>query len=343
MKILVVGNSRETAIEDYYVRYLREFGFNTEIFALNQFLKSSLYHKVLRYLFRRMYYLRCNFLLIYKVFKNDFDIIWVFKGWQIFGFVLRLIKRKARFIINYNPDHPFIRSFKSSGGRSLERAVFYYDLHLVYSDSLLLKFQNDLKLPCELLPFGYDMTAKEYELFKDINPSINKVCFVGNPDNYRVSLINKLSREGYEVVVFGYGWHKETLLEKRVEIRDGVTGRAFWSALRSFKVQVNIFREHNRGSHNMRFFEIPAVGGIQMVPDSPEVRRYFNPEEEIFVYKDFEELCRGIDRIFSLSENDLMKIRTAARLASIQREYSYRDRAKYVGNIFRKLIQDERD
>ena len=58
----------------------------------------------------------------------------------------------------------------------------------------------------------------------------------------------------------------------------------FWRKNQEYRVQLNLFRQYNEGSHNMRTFEIPAVGGIQLTEYSTEQADFFKEGEEIFSF-----------------------------------------------------------
>ena len=93
--------------------------------------------------------------------------------------------------------------------------------------------------------------------------------------------------------------------------------RVFWKTLRKYRVQLNLMRPHNPDTHNMRSFEVPGVGGIQLAPDTDDHKTYFEPGKEIFLYKNLEECTSQIKKILALNTEDARKIRDHARMRSI--------------------------
>jgi spore maturation protein CgeB len=85
----------------------------------------------------------------------------------------------------------------------------------------------------------------------------------------------------------------------------------------------------------MRSFEIPAVGGIMIAPDTPEHRMFFEDGKEIFLFKNSDECAAKINYVMRLPKNEANKIRSNARDRSIASAYSYKDRAKTVYETFK--------
>ncbi|HLY70249.1 MAG TPA: glycosyltransferase, partial [Puia sp.] len=105
-------------------------------------------------------------------------------------------------------------------------------------------------------------------------------------------------------------------------------GDEFWKTLRRYRVQLNLMRIHNINSYNMRSFEIPAVGGIMIAPDTPEHRMFFENGKEAIFFKNSGECLEKINCVLDLTTDDANQIRNNARHRSISSGYSYKDRAK---------------
>jgi spore maturation protein CgeB len=80
----------------------------------------------------------------------------------------------------------------------------------------------------------------------------------------------------------------------------------------------------------MRSFEIPGIGGIQLAPDTPEHRMFFEPGREIFLFRTVDECAEQVRRLIELPAAEAMEIRQRARKRSLDSGYSYRDRAQTV-------------
>lgn len=342
MRLLIVGSNQKWAIERIYFKYLKELNPDTYLFAaqnlLHDYLNSSLINKVVFRLNLSNIYKKINDKLIEYVEEIRPDIVWVFKGMEVLPETLKLLRQKKIKLVNYNPDHPFIRSGRGSWNKNVFNSVGLYDLHFCYSRALMKKINDEYKIRTEFLPFGFDLDDEVYEKASKL-PEINRVCFIGNPDKIRADIIKYLINNGVKVDVYGHNWDRYFNIGKNsnLKIYDAVYADAFWEVARKYRVQLNIFRPHNIGSHNMRTFEIPAVGGIQLAPDSPEHREFFEEGKEIFLYKDFSDIKKIITILRNYSDEKINELRINTRSRCIFSDYSYKGRSNRVINVLQTL------
>ena len=341
MKILIVGNSKPWSIERYFVKYLKEGGAKVTILGsgdiVYDFHSRNLINKMLFHSKLVTRYPEVNRLLLKTAGSWRPDLIWVFKGMEIYPGTLDKLRKEGFRLANYNPDHPFIITSKGSGNKNVTESVGLYDLHFCYQQQLMSDITSKFNIPCVFLPFAYDPGDMEYMEPSEIS-EINKLCFQGNPDNYRIHILAMLADAGIPVDVFGHGWNKTTLAEKKgVSVYPIASRSAFWRMNQEYRVQLNLFREYNFGSHNMRTFEIPVVGGIQLTVHSVEQAGFFKDKEEIFFYSDETELVTRAIEILSMNPAKVSEIRTAARKRSLESGYSFRDRSALVLESFKRL------
>lgn len=352
MKILVIGSySHWNALEKHYIKYLSQY-FKIDLYPFPDFIDSfrrkNIFNRI-RYRFKFAVYnfLRNENKKLYNYLKEkDYDLIWVFKGLDLYPGTLKSISKLGISVINYNPDHPFIRTFKSGGGSEIEQCVPLYDLNLCYSYELIndINIRYSRKVKTVFLPFGYELSDtlfKSVEYDMALNSEQLKVCFIGNPDNeLRKITLNFIIENKIYIDIYGTNWDEFIHKSDYVRIYPGVYGDQYWRTLRSYRVQLNIFRPHNFNSHNMRTFEIPAVGGIQLAPWSDEHAMFFKHEEEIFLYKDLEDMIDKINLLLNMDNSKIDEIRKKARIRSLISGYSYSERAKTLVDIFIKLIYE---
>lgn len=335
MRLLLVGSNQKWAIEKIYLKYLKVLNPDTVLFAaqnrLHEYLQRSVYNKVLYRLNVSNIIKKINSEILRTAEDFKPDIVWVFKGMEVLPETLIILKQKKIKLVNYNPDHPFIISGRGSWNKNVFNSVPLYDLHFCYSKSLMQSIKDKYNIRTEFLPFGFELDDELYERIKDIN-EINKICFLGNPDKIRYDLIKYLIGNGIQVDVYGHNWNKffRSNSSSNLNIYDAVYEDKFWETLIKYRVQLNIFRPHNIGSHNMRTFEIPAVGGIQLAPDSIEHREFFEEGKEIFLYKDKEELLIKVKMLLEMDNNAVNNIRILAREKSLSADYSYKASVKSV-------------
>ena len=187
----------------------------------------------------------------------------------------------------------------------------------------------------ELLPFAFDISQDVFEVCQK-EKEVLKVCFLGNPDKLRASFIQSLANNGIEIEVYGNDWNK-FVSHKNITSHPPVYGQEQWKTLRKYRVQLNLMRIHNLDSHNMRTFEVPGIGGIQLAPDTKEHRLFFEANKEIFLYKTVEECVSKIKYLLSLNSDQANQYRTLARKVCINKKHSYKDRALQVLKALEKL------
>lgn len=342
MRVLIAGSIKEYAIERYYIRYLKEWGAEIFYFAsadsVSGFRTKNVWTRILFRTGIYRGYEPVNRELIKMAGDLKPDIIWIFKGMEIYPSTLIHLKEGHFKLVNYNADHPFVFAGRGSGNSNVTQSVGLYDLHFCYNEGLRQRIAGEFRLPAVYLPFAFDLAREAYETAVH-HTELKKICFIGNPDFIRVEMLLKLSKSGFEVDVYGHGWNRTRLaIRKNIRIHEAVYGQEYWNKLRQYRVQLNIFRKHNLGSHNMRTFEVPAVGGIQLSPFSGEQAGFFEENKEIFFYHHIGELEDKCRYLLELPDREANGIREAARWRSTTSGYTYRDRGLLVYNTFKSAF-----
>ena len=340
MKVLLVGSNRSMAIERHFVKYLAKLGVEISHFSapdifLDRYSKNIL-NKLLFKTKISTGYRGINKGLVDVAHQFKPDIIWIFKGMEIYAKTLSFLSKEFK-LVNYNPDHPFVFSGPGSGNKNVSRSFSSYHAHITYIQYLKNEIESKYKIPTFVVPFGFEL-GEEMDGFPDEDGEIRSLCFIGNPDRIRVEFISKLIAEKINLSLFGHGWGAYFKDGEYCKVHNAVYDKDFWVCVRKYRIQLNIFREHNIGSHNMRTFEIPAGGGIQLAPDTEEHRVFFEANKEIFLYESFEECVQKARYLLDLDFDSATQIRNAARTRSLTSEYSYENRAKQIYQVFKQLI-----
>jgi len=335
LKILIVGSQKKWAIENYYHKYLNQLGHPTDLYPIHDFFYDFYYKNLVN----RIWF-KISPLSVYKKLNEDFlkfiatteyHLIWIFKGMEIFPETLKMIKETKVNLVNFNPDHPFYFSGRGSGNDNVYQSIRNYDLHLCYHPGVLDKIVNEYQIPGFQLPFGYEPQTIR---MPDENSEIRKACFIGNPDPIRIKLLQQLINWKVPLDLFGNQWQKYIKPDSQTGIYPAVYQEEFMEVAPKYKVQINIFRPHNRGSHNMRTFEMPGAGCIMVAPESKDHCRFFD-KDEIGIYNDPKELKILIDNFISMSYDDAIEMRKRALKRSIASGYDYLHRTKSVIEIFK--------
>lgn len=327
---MIVGSDKIYAIENFYRKYLAELGQDVQLFTAQnyfyEFYQKSVLNKLLYKAALSGILNKINRLFKAEVTRFKPDVIWIFKGMEIKPGSLEWAKRQNIKLVNYNPDNPFIFSGRGSGNVNVTRSISIYDLHFTYNLSVKEKIEKDFKIPTNFLPFGYDLSKELFEICAS-QEEILKLCFAGNPDKDRAEFIENMAKGGIQIDVFGNNWDR-FVRHPNITVFEPVYGEIFWKVLRRYRVQLNLMRVHNEDSHNMRSFEVPAVGGIMLAPDTREHKLFFENGLEAFWFGDIQNAIDKANYILSLNKKEIDKIRGNARLRSIQSGYSYQHRAK---------------
>lgn len=110
------------------------------------------------------------------------------------------------------------------------------------------------------------------------------------------------------------------------------TGKEFAEVVRSSKINLNIIDSTNFPSANMRFFEIPCAGGLQLCSPCQEMEGQFKDGETIFYYRKPEELP---DLVRSLLSNAPLCKQVAQKAhAMVLSEHTYKHRAQQIIALF---------
>ncbi|WP_298780282.1 glycosyltransferase [uncultured Polaribacter sp.] len=331
IRILISGSKlNSNVLGNYYYNHL----FNSKNVVVeklnfhdihNHKLRKSFIYRLLFHFFPYFLIKRNNKKFVSQVAEFSPNYIVVFKGSEISLDSLKIIKDKGIKLLNYNLDHPFEYFSKGSGNKFVRKAIPFYDKHITYSKEIQKQLLETYKIKALYLPFGYELEESKFEelRLKDKKNEEVKACFVGNPDSNRAEIINGLADKQIHIVVFGENWNKFLKPSSYIEVYPQVNGDAYWETLAKYRVQINIFRPHNINSHNMRTFEVPAIGGIMLAPKSIEHEAFFKNNEDCFIYSNFNDLVSKVTYVLNLSFEEATIIRKNARKKSVSQGYSY--------------------
>jgi hypothetical protein len=336
--VLIVGNSDIWSIETYYAKYLLQYGFKIDFFTVGDYYKWNLPFKVRIKLGDLSVFNLLNQTLIDYCNRTKPDIVWVFKGFELFPETIVKLTKMSCYLVNYNPDHPFIRTSIMHGGKNIPKSIPLYDMHFAYSQQLVQRINLEYKKKCTWLPFGYEFDSNNFGHLQSMEEII-KLCFIGTPDKERSKLLIELAQIGFEIDVFSmtYPYENQLRNEQNITLNPVVTGLAFWENIRKYRVQLNFLREHNKGSHNQRTFEVPGVGGVLLTEYSEEQSHLFDENREIFMFKDFKDLVNKANAILNMGNNDIKEVRDRCKDKSIVNGFNYESRTNIVINEFIKI------
>jgi spore maturation protein CgeB len=324
LKILILGSNYCWSIDQIYKRELIKTDNEVHFIEIQNLFFDYYFKNVLNKISFRLgfsaIYDRINNYVLNQTENQTYDLIWVFKGMELYPSTLQKLRKQSKRLINFNPDNPFIFSGKGSGNSNVTNSINLFDEHFTYDSSIKDRLINEFGVKCTLVPFGFD---QEIILDNELSnlEEVNSVCFLGNPDSYRAEILKSVLDQGLPLHVYGFKWDK-FLKHPLVKCHEPVYERKFLQIIRSYRVHLNIMRIHNLDSHNMRSIEIPGCGGIMLAPKTKDHVNFFEEGKEAFFYSSGKDLVNKAKSILEMDINNINKIRNSAR-EKVLAEFSY--------------------
>ncbi len=289
MRILIVGYDTPGALERHCALPLREMGHTVR------------FHDIHTYITGRTHFARVPILSeverkLYGVFFNrDLpvvtrqwlpDLVLVFKGAEIHPGTLRRLRAISNrpVLVNWNPDSPFDYSTANTNPWLLA-GIPLYDAYFIWGRDVIQPLLEAGARRVEYLPFGYDPeTHRPVQMATaEHNALHSQACFVGGYTPERAMLLEALV--GVDVRIWGTGWER---LAKDSPLRGCVTGGwthglAMSKAFSAADIVMNFIRPQNGQAHNMRTFEVPAVGAFMLATRTQEQLGWL-PEDKAAAY-----------------------------------------------------------
>lgn len=332
-KILIVGSFGIGALEHQYSRGLKNKGF--EIFEydiqkdVNSVREISFITKAFFKFNQNVFYNRANKELLNKVKSIKPKILFVFKGMEIFPETLAHIKQQGIFLINYNPDHPYLFFSEGAGNNNVKNSISIYDIYISYSTTIVNEL-NRLYKNSVCIPFGFDETIRVN------NNPIDEIVFIGAYDKIREAELSSINSEKlfiYGPTNWGAKLNKNSVLLKKYKGKP-LYNNDYYNVLSNSIASINFLRKQNiiEGSHNMRTFETAGVGGLLISNRTDEHLTFFEDGKEAFFFSDLDELNNIIYE--RLNDKKLItEIKNAASMRCRKSNYSYADRVNQLINI----------
>ena len=327
MNILIVGSTLPGAMEHAILRGLKlDSRVNrVEIKTTDAFHASpSVVNKVLRRLSPNFYpgIAAFNQQLNKEVEAGDWDVLLVFKGMEIRPAVLRNLRNRI-FLVNYNPDNPFIYSGIGSGNLNMTKSFSLFHLYLTYDRDIATQIERN-GIASGVVPFGFE-DNRRFDNILDPQNEIVKACFLGNADENRAHFLMRFAEE-VPLDLVGSGWDKFRF-PTTCRLHPPVYGDAFFDTLRKYRIQLNLMRPHNPNSHNMRSFDIVGSGGVGLMPRTADHTDYFDEGRHLFLFDDVEDAIVQAKAILAEDAETIGTLRSQARAWAVDQGFNYDERA----------------
>jgi spore maturation protein CgeB len=299
MRIFIVGNDAPGALERYCATAFHEMGHEikfhdvySEIIVRSRFLYTpvlcDLEQAILRYGFNKR--------LQVKIKEWAPDLVFVFKGIDLTPETLQGIRKlvQSPLLLNWNPDSPF--DFGTSNtSANLIKSIPLYDVYFTWNTDLILPLREAGARQVEYLPFGYDPKNHHPVSLNKAEQSLlaSQVSFVGNYTQERAELLEILVQRGIEVGIWGISWNEHLRYRNllRAHLRGPVYEKDMSKIYSASVIAMNFLRGQNHQAHNMRTFEVPAIGAfmlstrsrtqIEWLPEDVGASYFTTPQEMV--------------------------------------------------------------
>jgi len=324
-KILLVGVKEETSLEMMYFRAFKYLGLEVSLFITEK-NSNNIFISRIKNIFNilNLFLIRKKFLNFIKKNANNFDIIIIFKGIYLNKKTLINCKKlsKNAIWINIFPDDPFNPDIIKSSNYKLLETIQLYDFFCIWSQRILKKLKKIIKSDNLIyLPFGYDNFI-HYPSKKNFKRKL--ITFVGTLDAERARFFSKLKNININVYGNNTYKYKKIVNNENVNFFEEVSGEKIRDLMKRSIVSINILRNQNRNSHNMKTFEIPAMNCLMLTTKSEEQNNFFPENKACLMYSNFSQFKKQINFIMN-NYNKISKIRTLGY--KISKKNSYLNRA----------------
>jgi spore maturation protein CgeB len=270
-----------------------------------------------------------NYALVKKALYFKPDIILVTEGENIYPETFQKIKSKLDVKIGLRLGaNPFYFQYI---GKGIVRNLPNYDVI----------FTNKKYLIPELIKAGakrvrYYSLRCDPEFHRSVNSESERkldVCFIGSRYSLREKYLKAVAelalKVGFSFKFWGFDWSKEETDKSLYRYYQGITfGEEMVKIYSSSKIALNIEHSIDRSGGNMRLFEIPACGAMQIVNEKEEIENLFKRGEEIVMFKDTRELKEKI--LYYLRNDEIRSKIAQAGQARAHREHNYERGLKYI-------------
>ena len=289
-------------ITHYSELYLRKYCEKVTVFNYRKSTFSSNLHLAKFYVprFHSWDIRRMNRKLLNLVNTEDFDLILVFKGEDLFPDTLRKIKEESNVVTaSWIADDPFAYP-------NIKNSLMYYDMNFVCDTGHLKALKNSglknaIYLPLYIVP---EVSNKIQLSIRDKKKYEADIVFAGTWHLAREEVLGQLL--DYDLKIRGNGWHVNSRIPKRY-LEPEVSFHELNKIYNSCKIVLNIHHPQSINGPNFRTFEAMGSSAFLLVERKKDISSMFVEAEELDLYEDVNELRCKID-YYLVRENERKRI-----------------------------------
>ena len=293
--------------------------------------KDSLSRRIIFRFLHAISFFSISLYLMIKLRKVvNYEFVLVVKGLNLSRRALNELKKSGAFVVCFNPDDPY--NLASSGPRILD-CIPLYNHYFIWSKRIREKIFSQYGVPSTYLPFAADPKLHRLPAKPNVQRVKSRISFIGNWDDERENWLDCVERKDL-LRLYGVNWERKLRSPdlKTCVANRAVVGKDLSLQVNSSQINLNILRVQNKGSCNMRTFEIPISGGFQLHEYSEEVACLFEEGKEIEFFRNAEELNKKINYYL---ENPVLTaaIAKAGREKMFSENHFYLDRAAKIWRV----------
>lgn len=330
LKVMLVGSFGPGALENSYASGFLDIGCDILSFDISEAERRNCRLGTIGQLFNKFvpvepWIRKANREMILELKKDKPDVLIVFGQNRVLTSALAQIKAmfQIKIVFIWQDTLLFL-------GANQINSLPLYDLICTYSKSNIKPFEVLGGRSVVWLPLAADPHIHSHvtpcEQFKC------DVAFIGQWRPEREAAVTALINQvpGITVKLWGPDWKRRSNNPKIKKAWQGrsLYGKEFAQAIVSAKLNLNIIDDTNYPAANMRFFEIPCAGGLQICTICPEMETEFKHGELIFYFNSYTELA---ETVHSLLYNEA-KIKLVSHNANekIIKCHTYKHRAEKI-------------
>lgn len=267
-----------------------------------------------------------SFFLLYLIDQNPPDIIFVSGGIsELVSFPFKQAMKKGCPIVLLHGEHP------SQSATGFERRNLHLFSHIFVNDPIHAEAWRRLGAHrVTALPYAA-ADPNVHRRLKLLPPQKRQfstdVVFIGTLFPDRQQLLVQLIDKGFSLGVYGQLPQGVSLLPKLAYVyHHHAWGKQTSIIYNVSKIALNLIPPHMPNGGNMRTFEIPACGTLQMANRCPE--DWFTPGKEIVLFQSLPDLKKKINYYLS-HEKERKKIADAG-YKRVHRDHTYEKRFKAI-------------
>jgi spore maturation protein CgeB len=220
----------------------------------------------------------------------------VIKGEHLAGETVRALRDfHGCPVINFYPDDPFSQMRGNRMSYGAASVLPAYDACFTFARHLVPAIRSTGASRVHYLPFARD---PEIHAPPEV-PQQQRfdLVFAGNLDAERVRWLEPLVR--FKLAIFGEHTRRAVPRESplaQAQFYPAAYEGGLAHALALGRISLNIMREQNAGSHNMRSYESPACGAFTLSQRTSELMELFREGEEVAGFGSREELVDQVEK-----------------------------------------------